>query len=451
MAIYSIDKLISEARRLAAVRERIRATRQAGQRAELVLYYSGHSDERGLLLGGQRYGYRVHGPYDRERGLRCNPQKLLIDPYARRLAGDFRWTEAVRDNSDLDSAGHVPFCVVTPNGAPAEERRPRIPWGETIFYECNVRGFTMRHPAVDASQRGKFGGMTNREVVAYLKAIGVTSIELMPVYAFVDEHHLVEQGLGALDRLLWIELSEPLEQGRFDNAMARYERAAIQTYYSLGILNSGQALIFTIGMTLCMVMAAYGVMSGAHTVGDFVMINALMLQLYIPLNFMGFVYREIRQGLVDIETMFRLLAEPEEVVDRPDARDLEVRAGRIEFRNVSFHYDPDRPILKDVSFEVPAGGMLAIVGPSGAGKSTLLRCLNGLVPHFSGGVMSGRVAVAGHRFEHDGHEFSVSISQGLAQFPDHGRTVEELIASADAALYAAKAAGRNRVEKASLP
>jgi ABC-type transport system involved in Fe-S cluster assembly fused permease/ATPase subunit len=184
----------------------------------------------------------------------------------------------------------------------------------------------------------------------------------------------------AIDSLLNYETvkyfgNEPLEQGRFDNAMARYERAAIQTYYSLGILNSGQALIFTIGMTLCMVMAAYGVMSGAHTVGDFVMINALMLQLYIPLNFMGFVYREIRQGLVDIETMFRLLAEPEEVVDRPDARDLEVRAGRIEFRNVSFHYDPDRPILKDVSFEVPAGGMLAIVGPSGAGKSTISRIL----------------------------------------------------------------------------
>jgi ABC-type transport system involved in Fe-S cluster assembly fused permease/ATPase subunit len=184
----------------------------------------------------------------------------------------------------------------------------------------------------------------------------------------------------AIDSLLNYETvkyfgNEPLEQGRFDNAMARYERAAIQTYFSLGILNSGQALIFTIGMTLCMVMAAYGVMSGAHTVGDFVMINALMLQLYIPLNFMGFVYREIRQGLVDIETMFRLLGEPEEINDRPGARDLDVPRGQIEFRNVSFNYDADRPILKDVSFEVPAGGMLAIVGPSGAGKSTISRIL----------------------------------------------------------------------------
>jgi ABC-type transport system involved in Fe-S cluster assembly fused permease/ATPase subunit len=124
-----------------------------------------------------------------------------------------------------------------------------------------------------------------------------------------------------------------------------------------------------------MIMAAVGVMRGVHTVGDFVMINALMLQLYIPLNFMGFVYREIRQGLVDIETMFRLLDEPEEIKDRPDARGLVVREGAIAFRNVFFHYDPARPILKDVSFEVPAGSMLAIVGPSGAGKSTISRIL----------------------------------------------------------------------------
>jgi len=184
----------------------------------------------------------------------------------------------------------------------------------------------------------------------------------------------------AIDSLLNYETvkyfgNEEMEQRRYDQSMGRYEKAAIETYYSLGVLNAGQAIIFTIGMTVCMVMAAYGVTTGVHTIGDFVMINALMVQLYIPLNFMGFVYREIRQGLVDVETMFNLLAEPEEIRDRPDAKSLEVSQGKIEFRNVDFHYDVERPILKDLSFEVPAGGMLAIVGPSGAGKSTISRIL----------------------------------------------------------------------------
>ncbi len=189
-----------------------------------------------------------------------------------------------------------------------------------------------------------------------------------------------EANTKAIDSLLNFETvkyfgNEEMEARRFDQSMARYERAAIQTYYSLGILNSGQALIFTIGMTICMLMAALGVRDGVHTVGDFVMINALMIQLYMPLNFMGFVYREIRQGLVDLEKMFALLDEPQEVLDRPGAKPLEVGKGQISFRNVNFHYDADRPILKNLSFEVPPGGMLAIVGPSGAGKSTISRIL----------------------------------------------------------------------------
>lgn len=189
-----------------------------------------------------------------------------------------------------------------------------------------------------------------------------------------------EANTKAIDSLLNYETvkyfgNEEMEQRRFDHSMARYEKAAIQTYYSLGVLNAGQAVIFTAGLTICMVLAAYGVTTGAHTIGDFVMINALMIQLYMPLNFMGFVYREIRQGLVDVETMFKLLEEPEEISDRPDAKPLQVSAGRIEFRNVNFHYDAERPILKDLSFEVPEGGMLAIVGPSGAGKSTISRIL----------------------------------------------------------------------------
>jgi glycogen operon protein len=144
---------------------------------------------------GQRYGYRVHGPYDPGRGLRCNPAKLLVDPYARRLDGEFSWVDAVFDGNDLDSAGALPFSVVSEPGIPAEELRPHVPWGETIFYECNVRGYTMRHPAIDATRRGTFSGLCNRDVVDYIKALGVTSVELMPVHAFIDEQHLAKLGL----------------------------------------------------------------------------------------------------------------------------------------------------------------------------------------------------------------------------------------------------------------
>ncbi len=184
----------------------------------------------------------------------------------------------------------------------------------------------------------------------------------------------------AIDSLLNYETvkyfgNEEMERRRFDTAMARYEQAAVRTYYSLGTLNSGQSLIFTTGMTLVMWLAARGVAAGTHTIGDFVLINAMMIQLYVPLNFMGMVYREIKQGLVDLETMFGLLSEPAEVVDKPGAGALSVKAGAIRFDRVSFAYDPERPILDDVSFEVPAGKMVAIVGPSGAGKSTISRIL----------------------------------------------------------------------------
>jgi ATP-binding cassette subfamily B protein len=157
--------------------------------------------------------------------------------------------------------------------------------------------------------------------------------------------------------------------------MARYERAAIRTYTSLGVLNTGQAVIFTLGTVACMLLAARDVTRGTLTVGDFVMINAILMQLYLPLNFMGMVYREIKQGLIDVETMFALLNEPPEIVDKKGAKPLSVSKGEIKFENVSFAYEPDRPILKNVSFEVPAGKMVAIVGPSGAGKSTISRIL----------------------------------------------------------------------------
>ena len=184
----------------------------------------------------------------------------------------------------------------------------------------------------------------------------------------------------AVDSLLNYETvkyfgNEELEARRFDASMARYVKAAIRTYTSLGVLNTGQAIIFTAGTVICMLLAARDVTRGTLTVGEFVMINSILMQLYVPLNFMGMVYREIKQGLIDIETMFALLHEPAEIVDQPGAQPLRVKKGEIKFENVSFAYDPERPILKNVSFEVPAGKMVAIVGPSGAGKSTISRIL----------------------------------------------------------------------------
>src|SRR4029077_17780871 len=147
------------------------------------------------------------------------------------------------------------------------------------------------------------------------------------------------------------------------------------SYVSLAVLNAGQATIFTIGLAGAMVMCAYGVKEGSHTVGDFIMINAMMIQLYQPLNFMGMVYREIKQAVIDIENLFAILDRKPEIEDQPGAQPLDARQGAIRFDNVSFSYDPERQILKGLSFEVPAGKTIAVVGPSGAGKSTISRLL----------------------------------------------------------------------------
>jgi len=184
----------------------------------------------------------------------------------------------------------------------------------------------------------------------------------------------------AIDSLLNFETvkyfgNEEMEAQRFDKSMERYERAATQVWTSLGWLNFGQALIFGAGTAVMMTISALAVQRGEQTIGDFVFINAMLIQLAIPLNFIGFVYREIRQGLTDIEHMFDLLDVHPEVVDRTGAKELRIERGAIAFRDVHFAYDPARPILKGISFEVPAGKTVAVVGPSGAGKSTLSRLL----------------------------------------------------------------------------
>ncbi len=184
----------------------------------------------------------------------------------------------------------------------------------------------------------------------------------------------------AVDSLLNFETvkyfgNEEHEAERFGRSMETYEKAAIKTWVSLAVLNAGQALIFSIGLTIVMVMSALAVRNGQATVGDFVLVNALMIQLYMPLNFIGSSYREIKQGLIDVEQMFQLLKVNAEIKDKPGATPLKVAEAEVSFDTVSFAYDQERPILRDLSFTIPAGKTVAIVGPSGAGKSTVSRLL----------------------------------------------------------------------------
>ncbi|WP_417253181.1 ABCB family ABC transporter ATP-binding protein/permease [Celeribacter sp.] len=184
----------------------------------------------------------------------------------------------------------------------------------------------------------------------------------------------------AVDSLLNFETvkyfnAEKREAARYDASMARYEKAAVRTTTSMGFLNFGQAVILNLGIITVMVLAALEVQRGAMSVGDFVMVNAYMIQLQMPLNILGFVFRDVRQSLVDMEDMLDLLHQPPEITDKPDAPDLVVREGVVRLDHVDFGYSPDRQILRDVSIDVPAGHSLAIVGHTGSGKSTIGRLL----------------------------------------------------------------------------
>ena len=184
----------------------------------------------------------------------------------------------------------------------------------------------------------------------------------------------------AIDSLLNYETvkyfgNEEFEARRYDENLRKYESAAVKNEASLGLLNIGQSLIIAAAVTALMILAAQGVALKSFTLGDLVLVNGLLIQLYIPLNFLGMVYREIKQALLDLDRMFRLLTEHREVEDKAGARDLPPGPANVEFRHVDFHYEPARQILFDVSFSIPAGQRVAVVGHSGSGKSTLARLL----------------------------------------------------------------------------
>jgi len=197
--------------------------------------------------------------------------------------------------------------------------------------------------------------------------------------------------------------NEHFEQGRYDENLQRLERASIKSQTSLSVLNLGQSLIIATAVTLLVWRATLGVVAGTMTLGDLVLVNALMIQLYIPLNFLGVIYREIKQSMIDMEKMFALLSQNREIADAPDAKPLVTMGGAVRFEHVRFGYDPDRTILHDISFEIPAGKTVAVVGPSGSGKSTLARLLFRFYD-----VNSGRIAI-------DGQDIREVTQQSLRQ------------------------------------
>jgi ATP-binding cassette subfamily B protein len=225
----------------------------------------------------------------------------------------------------------------------------------------------------------RYAVVTAAMLVAYLVYTTIATNWRIKIRRSMNESD-IDANVKAIDSLLNYETvkyfnAEAREAARYDKSMERYERLSVQTYTSLAVLNAGQAVIFTLGLTAVMVMCVAGIRNGTNTIGDFVLINAMMIQLYQPLNFMGMFYREVKQAVIDIEKMFGVLAHQPEIKDKPGAPPLVVNDGHVRFDDVWFSYDPVRPILRGITFDVPPGRTVAIVGPSGAGKSTISRLI----------------------------------------------------------------------------
>jgi len=221
-----------------------------------------------------------------------------------------------------------------------------------------------------------------------------------------------EANTKAIDSLLNFETvkyfgNEEHEASRFDKAMQRYEQAAVKNQTTLSGLNIGQNAIIAVGLVLVMMMSANDLVQGRHGIDDFVFVNMLLAQMFMPLGFLGMVYREMKRSLIDMEAMFRLLAEPREIVDRPGAQPLHCTGGEVRFENVQFAYDPRRTVLHDISFTVPAGKTVAIVGHSGAGKSTISRLLYRFYD-----VTDGRILIDGQNIS-DVTQDSLRASIGI--------------------------------------
>ncbi len=237
---------------------------------------------------------------------------------------------------------------------------------------------------------GWFAGITLCALVTYI-GYTITVTEWRTHFRRAMNEQDSKANTRAVDALINYETvkyfnNERFEEGRYDENLQRLEKASIKSQTSLSVLNLGQSLIIAVTVTLLVWRATVGVVEGQLTLGDLVLINALMIQLYIPLNFLGVIYREIKQSTVDMEKMFALLGTHREIADSPDAKPLAVQQGSVRFDAVSFSYNADRPILHDVSFEIPAGKTVAVVGPSGAGKSTLARLLYRFYDVNGGGI-----------------------------------------------------------------